>query len=279
MQRKFECLNCHCQFEADDQTMVKCPKCGTDNVDIAHFHLPKGWWKWVLLIAVVAGVSFLLTRMDWKEQDTPQETITPAEPLDTTEIIGIDSCYIDEDAPKIDAITTVKVGKPVYADKSYTLAFTVVDAPAQKFYVALLEHNGNQLIKRSEDGKSLRDIPASEKDGLFDIAVFLAANDSMISTAQPVGGFENRETVKEQMTKERLQALLNDPEANLTGAQDWIASDYRLHFTGLSADDKKPKTLSDVQTQIDMLWDDASIADIKYDDKNRITDIYINVQK
>ena len=32
MKRKFECLKCHHQFEADDQKEVTCPKCGSDNV-------------------------------------------------------------------------------------------------------------------------------------------------------------------------------------------------------------------------------------------------------
>ena len=55
MQRKFECLECHHRFEADDRGEVKCPRCQSDNVEIIHFRIPRGMWKYA-----AAFVLFLL---------------------------------------------------------------------------------------------------------------------------------------------------------------------------------------------------------------------------
>jgi len=278
MQRKFECLNCHNQFEADDQTVVQCPKCGADNIEIAHFHLPKGWWKWGLVIIILIGVGYFLANNDWSMclEDEPKTDIV--EEVDTTDVFVEDSLYIDEEAPKFEVIPSIVVGTPSYAGDGYVFTVKVKNAPAEKYYVALLEHNGTKVIARSDD-EHFSKVPPSNNEGAYDVAVFLASNDSMLCEAMPVIGFDSQEVVKEKMTKERLQELLEDVNSNLTGSQDWIVANYKLHFTGLSADDKLPTQLSEVQTQVDLLWEKAIISQLKYDAKNRITDIFIDVQK
>ena len=279
MQKKFECLSCHNQFEADDQTMVKCPKCGSDNVEFAHFHLPKSWWKWSLAVVILISVTIVLSNIDWSN-DTPmqQENIVVVEP-DTTEIFVEDADYIDPEPLPINITPSILAGKPTYGDDGYSLAIRVKDAPGGKYYVSLLEHNGTKEVARSNDGEHFTGIPTSTNDGLFDVAVFLAANDSMICSPLPVGGFESQEVVKDVMTKEQLQKLIEDVNSDLTGAQDWIVTNYKLHFTGLSADDTPPVKLSEVQTRLDLLWDKVTVAKLEYDKNHRITDVYIDVQK
>ena len=280
MQKKFECLNCHSQFEADDRTMVKCPKCGSDNVEFAHFHLPKSWWKWLLAVVILISVAIVLSNID-RSNDTSMspESVVVAELIDTAETFVEDSDYIDDEAPSFNIIPSISAGMPTYGDGGYSLSVRVKDAPGGKYYVALLEHNGTKEVARSNDGEHFTGIPASTNDGLFDVAVFLAANDSMICTPLPVGGFESQEVVKDEMTKEHLQQLIEDFNSDLTGAQDWIVTDYKLHFTGLSADDVLPVKLSEVQTQLDLLWKEVIVTKLEYDKNRRITDVYIDVQK
>ena len=280
MQKKFECLSCHCQFEADDQTIVRCPKCGSENVEIAHFHLPKGWWKWAGILAVAACLVFFLSKIDWAKQTEvePENKDVVAEDTVPIQTFEEDSSYIDPDAPEFDKVPSISVGKPVYTDGGYTLSFKVMDAPNREYYVALLEHNGKNIIACSEDGKNITKIPVSEKEGMYDVAVFLKSNDSMLCAAKPVSGFKSQEVVKEKMTKELLQKLIEDDKSDLTSAQNWIVSDYKLHFKGLSSEDDSPTDLSTVQSNL-LIWNKVTITEIKYDEKNRITDIYFDVQK
>lgn len=281
MQRKFECLKCHNQFEADDQTMVRCPDCGSDNVEIAHFHLPKGWWKWGLALCVIVSVCIFLINVS-RTDETPSPLVGDG-PIDTTEIVSEDTLYDsdddEEDGPTFEKVTSIEVGKLSYTDgEGYSFSIKVKDAPVDKYYVALREHGGEKLIARSEDGEHFKNIPPSEKDGMFDVAVFFIPNDSVLCEL-PVTGFESQAVVSQKMTKEKLQLLIEDCDASITGADNWISANYKLHFTGLSSEDEMPSKLSDVQTQLSCMWSKATIIDIKYDDKNRITDIYIDVQK
>ena len=206
------------------------------------------------------------------------ENIVVVEP-DTTEIFVEDSDYIDPEPLPINITPSISAGKPTYCDDGYSLEIRVKDAPGGKYYVSLLEHNGTKEVARSNDGEHFTGIPASTNDGLFDVAVFLAANDSMICSPLPVGGFESQEVVKDVMKKEQLQKLIEDVNSDLTGAQDWIVTDYKLHFTGLSADDTPPVKLSEVQTRLDLLWNKVTVAKLEYDKNHRITDVYIDVQK
>ena len=265
MLRKFECFCCHSRFEADDESAVQCPNCGSDNVEYAHFHLPNGWWKWMLLLVIVLGIFIIIHKFNrtTRIQQVPEEM--PHVILDTS---PLDLENNHEDGIVMDKTPIIIAEKPHYTSAGYTLDVEVKNAPNCSFYVALCEYNGTRVVSRSEDGKHFSGVPASEKYGIYDVIVFLTANDSILCDALHVTGFESQEMVTDVMTKEKLQTLIEDVDSNLTGAEDW-----------LSSTDSRPSTLSDVQTRLDLLWNNVSITDVKYDANNRITDIYIEVQE
>lgn len=277
MLRKFECTDCHHLFEADEQSFVKCPHCGSDNVDRAHFQMPRGWWKWLLALLVVACVIVVLFKVDWSATEHP----IPAEPtvvIDTTDVVYVDSTYLDDDPPIFDVIPSFVPSKPVQNGEGYDLAFRIKNAPAVKYYVVLLEHNGEKVIARSEDGERFMSIPPSPQDGMYDIALFLASNDSILAS-EPIEGFKSLTVLDQRMTKDKLQQLLEDENAILTGGEDWLADPYNLRFTGLADGDVRPTKLTDVQMNMGGMWARATIVEVQYDDKNRIKDILIDIQK
>lgn len=277
MLRKFECTDCHHLFEADDQSFVKCPHCGSDNVDSAHFHMPQSWWKWLLTLLVIACVIAVLFKIDWSanEQQIPEE---PIEVEDTTDVVYVDSTYLDDDPPVFDVIPSVVPDKPVQNGEGYDLAFRIKNAPAVQYYVALMEHNGERVIARSEDGEHFMAIPPSPQDGMYDIAIFLASNDSIL-VSEPIEGFKSLAVLEQRMTKDKLQQLLEDENAILTGGEDWLADPYNLRFTGLAEGDVRPTKLSDVQLHMGFDWERVTIVEVRYDDKNRIKDILIDIQR
>lgn len=280
MIRKFECKKCHKLFEIDDQGEVRCPDCGSDNVDFAHSHISSKVWKWAAIAIALIGVVVGITKIDWKQKPQAsgknsigKDTII-TNPKDTDSLkIYINDVKLPDEPPK------VEFGKLKYDNDSYSFPIVVKNAPSVAFYVALVEHRGDKIISKSEDGKQFSNIPPSEQEeGFYDLVVFDAATNSKLSEPLPVSGFIRQNTVT-KMTKEQLQKLINDEDEMLFGINDYILPDCQIRFTNLPKDiSKKPTSLADAMGKTGLLWSGLTVSSLEYDNKNRISVITLTVQ-
>ena len=268
-------------FEIDDQGEVRCPDCGSDNVDFAHSHISSKVWKWAAIAIAIIGVVVGITKIDWKQepQSSDENSITD----DSLYITPIDSdsiyIYIDDDVKLPDEPPTVEFGKLKYDNDSYSFPIVVKNAPSVAFYVALVEHHGDKIISKSEDGKQFSNIPPSEQEeGYYDLVVFDAATNSKLCEPLPVPGFI-RQNMVTKMTKEQLQKLINDEDEMLFGINDYILPDCQIRFTNLPKDiSKKPTSLADAMGKTGLLWSGLTVSSLEYDNKNRISVITLTVQ-
>ncbi len=284
MKRNFECLQCHTRFEADDQTTVTCPKCQSDNVDYARFHAPKGLWKWVVAVVVLAAaVGLLLNVGQCGSTSTPpsptdEETTSPTEPGE------LDSLQIDLEEV-IDLPTPPKVmivgNKPIFKDGSYSFTASIENEPeGRNVYVAVCDYYDNsKVIARSSDGLKFEGVPASENKGKYFLGVFDAKSNQLLGGSER-GGFLPQEKAASKMTVGQLQKLIDDRDPSLDGAGEnkQISPSVSLKFTGIDESARLPKSLADVVTKLELeSWKAVEVTNVEYDDMNLISSVTLKV--
>ena len=279
MIKKFDCKNCKKQFEADDQGVITCPYCHSDNVEPARFHLPSWTGRIgliIVLVLVVAGAWWLLGKTSFNSDDMDSNDEEILDSL-STDNDSLDYEYVEDIPP------TVDITEPVFDGKYYTV--TVKAKNVQKginFYYVRMNHFGDKkVLQKSEDGH-FKDIPYCEEDGSsYDFAIMDANSDTLLSTPTPVTGFIRQVSVSKKMTMQELQALIDKRDPSLYGAgeNDYLAPDYKLKFVGLPADAVNiPKILAEVIEKLDMeSWQKVSVKSLDYDDMNRIDNITLQV--
>ena len=277
--KKFECRQCHHRFEADDKGVVVCPKCQSDNVDYAHFHIPAKVWKWGIaaLVVVVAGCLLSQVRMcDGSGSANVEEgdSLIVAGDSDTIAIAAIEV----KDLP-VPPHVDIKGGKPAFKDDGYAFSVTIKHAPQEQFYVAVLDCDDHRkVIAKADDDLTFTGVPASD-NAQYDIGVFDAATDALLGYSTR-SGFIRQEKVASKMSIAELQKLIDsdDPSLKGRGANAQISPDCELRCTGLS-DGDAAESLTDVLRKLKFEeWSAVVVTDLKYDDKNRVSVITIKVE-
>lgn len=282
MLRKFECKNCHTRFEADDQSMVVCPQCQSDNVDYAHGRGVKGAWKWVAAIAVVTVIAAAVVTTIKQCRGNASSQLPTKEPVpcDTCETLKVDSVDpLDSDIVIPDEITeppTIESGSLRYEDGGYTFSVAIHHKPTRPCYVAVMEYRGTKEIARSTDGTTFRNVPPADDDeGRYDLTLFDSETGQELCSIMR-SGFTR--PVAQQMTAGQLQAMIDADDEALYGIIPQVAADCKLHFTGLPDDAQKPETLADVMEKIGRMWQSVKVTKVSHDAENRINNITIEVK-
>ena len=270
--RKFECLNCRHRFEADDKEMVTCPQCQSDNIDLARFHIPPGWWKWCLG-AVLAGAAVWLTLgIDWKKDSTPktQEEVAAEEGGEEAET-GMETDVLQTSDTTVICNTGLTLPP--------TFAVSVKNVPQEGSYdVAVLDpYDNTKVIARSADGR-FSGVPASEEDGKYDLAIIDASTGVLLSAPLRQVGFIKQEMVA-KMSKEELQQLIKSDDIHKgAGENKQLAPEVKISYTGQVTTAEGPKTLSEVKDMLDFGgWQQATVTSVSYDAMNRVSAVTINV--
>lgn len=274
MLRKFECQNCHTHFEADDQQMVNCPKCQSDNVEYeAAFPSKKRqtWGLSVITVICLAAVLAFSVNKCGKETDTNTDnSLNPSE-ADTIKFVS-DSDFANIVIPEeIQEPPTIVCSPLKFANGTYSFTVEIAHKPNSPYYVAIVEHRGTKEIARSDDNMTFEGIaPSKMEEGIYDIAVFDSESGTRLATMEKTGFTP---PVSQRMTKEQLQALIDNDDESLYGLNKQIAENCKLVFTGLPADAKKPETIADVMDRIGRMWSEVKVSDLQYDSENRISAI------
>lgn len=278
MIRKFECNNCKARFEADDSGQVVCPKCGSDNVEYARFHIPNIVWKVLGVIIVLGGVVFVATKIDWGSTG-PQDDDNITE-KDTLALVR-DTTYINETGLSIPP--TINIKDLTFEESGYSFDVVVENPPsAQYYYVVLDPYNSKKIIAKSDNGK-FNQVPYSNADGgVFDIALIDVSADTVICKIDKPG-FIKQQAVTQKMTAAELQAKIDSRDQSLMGAgeNDYLNPEYKLKLVGLPSDAVNvPSTLGEVFDKLENeIWSSVKVNSLEYDDMNRISVITLSVKE
>ena len=277
MVKKFECKSCKKHFEADDQHMVVCPHCHSDNVDIDNPRRISGrTWKIILSICSVLLVGcavFYFHKRNQTPKPTPTTTVCPG-----GNGSSVGSGYTDQDP------TTVRVSEPMWDNKSmYSVEVTaqIVDDRV-KFYYVMLSHFGQKVLQKNEDGH-FSNIPFSNEDGhSYDFAIKDSKTDTLLCVPVEQTGFVKQITIDDdkKMTVEQLQKLIDEQNCSLNGVGEnaYLAPDYEIEFTNLPKDMKKPDSWSEMFELIGFdICQGFTVTNLSYDEKKRINKVTLKI--
>lgn len=278
MIRKFECKDCKHRFEADDAGQVLCPKCNSDNVEYARFHLPPVVWKVGGIILLAAILTIVATKIDWNRPAAKEdEPIAGKDSLDHAR----DTTYVNETGLTLPPV--INIGELVFEEEGYTFEVTVENAPTLKFYYAILDsYNHKKVIAKSNDGK-FKGVPFSTADGgCYDVALMDVSVDTLICCINKTG-FIKQKAVTKKMPVSELQTLIDSRDVSLMGVgeNDYLNPDYKLKFSGLPSDAVNvPTTLGEVFDKLDNeIWSSVKVSSLEYDDMNRISVIQLSIKE
>ena len=282
MLRNFECWQCHQRFEADDQKLVECPYCHSDNVDYAHFHFPKGTWKWAGVVITCLVVGYALYNINWKALGRSESSQVVSEPKTDTAQVAVnevtDTAVVNEIGLTVQPTVNL-IGKPKFEDGGYSISVKVKNAPPEgTYYVVVLDHyDYSKVIARSDDGNFTK-LPPSKNEGQYDFSVCSKQNDSLLCQPVPRPGFLLQQAVNERKGKEWLQQLINTNSDLIIGIgkTPYVAPNYVVHLYG---DEVSSNTLlAEIANNVFLgIWS-ATVTKLEYDDMNRISVIHILVK-
>lgn len=278
MIRKFECRKCQFQFEAEETQQVLCPKCGSDNVEYAHFRIPSKVWKILGIGLVIVILIFFVTKINWKDDE--QQEKTPVEERDSLAVFR-DTTYINETGLSLPPV--INVGDLTFEENGYRFEVVVDNPPLTKFYYAIVDpYNDKRIVAKSETG-TFKDVPYSNADGgVYEVSLFDASADTVICNMEKTG-FIKQKPVAKKMTVVELQSMIDNRDISLMGIgeNDYLNPDYKMNFVGLSGDAVNvPSTLGEVFDKLENeIWESVKVNSLEYDEMNRIAKIVLSVKE
>ena len=305
MKRKFECLKCHHQFEADDQKEVTCPKCGSDNIRPVGKKVVSILAKiGLFIIAVIVGYyGVKLLKGSNTNDDEGTAVVGVPEPssygqnIEETEIPQMEGQEkeldpeIQKEQEKIEKqAEKVKVPQPV------TLAYTSPKASKEGTYSfkATAEHlpSGvtviefiiqsiidNSVIASSKDGK-FSGVPYSPNRGQYNLLASLSDGQSI--KKDHIGGFDEIKVVDNRMKAEELSALLNQLDKNLgLGKNPKVVRKPTIVVNDTQNENNRNiKIIDDIYGRLELgAWESVIVTSVEYDSHGRINKFYIDYKE
>lgn len=273
MNRKFECWECRHIFVADDSSWVQCPKCESDNVEYASFHLPKQTKK-VCLAAVattvvVGGGLFLFDAIN-----TPQKEVSNKVMEDSHFTEKADSNFIASGGT---IAPSLSISEIEYDEEkgTYHCKFDVAYPPKESWKIIIMSYYGNKEIASSDNGV-FEDLPFSEDDGFYRVKLVDASSGNLLCEERDFPNFEKQVTIKKPMDAATLQTLLNGKKTLVDNP--YIAHDHKVVVTNKPAGDtSETGSLGQVQDLLQMCKLTAVVTSVEHDNLNKISSVVIKI--
>lgn len=296
MIRKFECKDCHHQFEADDQQWVECPKCKSDNVgDVKrqmNIEMPEWAGKAVLGLigATVIGAG---AYFGWKMFGTPfgggeiaevqQEEFKTVEEFDNS----ANENYEGKLSPRL------VMENMQYDDKTSTYSFHIkVDfPPKEKYKIEIHDFINDKLIAASEDG-SFSGVPCStDEAGRYNFKLVTADGSPVMNpeTNQALGpkefaGFDKQQKINKAWAAADLEKAINNYKTSMVD-NPYIADNCEINVVNKAEGDLgNYKSFTDLQDIVRMDKENGFECNVKVEKvetnaQNRIVKASVRVNR
>lgn len=287
MIRKFECKNCHKVFQADDQKLVICPECHSDNVEYYSIHIP--YKKVIAIIAAITalgiGIFFFLNKNDNSSSNNNDNDITIIEEdtLAQQSIQEAENAYTNETGLKIPPSISLQGTKALNDDdNTYSFKVKIDNPPSIPYKVVLTEKVTGKTIAESKDGSFVGIPPSNAEGGIYLIKIVDTKKDSVLCTPQTLDGFIQVQKIGNKLSTADLQKLIDSGDDSLigNGENPYLAPDYTINYKGLSNEDEHPSNLADVIEKLEMgIWSSAKVESVEYNDTKHIKNITLHITK
>lgn len=285
MIRKFECKDCHHQFEADDQQWVECPKCHSDNVgDVKReLHVP----EWVgkaaagVVGALIIGVGGYFA---FKHFNTTGATATTDSiVMPTFETVEAFDNYANEN---YDGVTTprLSIDNKQYNDQNATYSFHIKAEflpEGSKPRIEVCEVGTGKVVATSTDG-NFTGVPCSTGDlGQYNIRVVDAGSNKELVVTEFVG-FDKQQKVAAAWTAADLEKAINNYKVSMVDCNN-IADNCQIVVTNLEKGDLSDNssfTALQERIRLNMEFDNKCVVKVdkvETDAQHRITKAEVRI--
>lgn len=288
MIRKFKCKNCNHVYEADELN-PNCVNCGSDNVAP---YKPVSPAVIALLFAVVGlGVGFGCVKAVSKIMRHRDIGVTEREYASVSQSDGAANVPVapsgvkDSNVGNGEALMEVKPGKPeivsvslpVYANGSYKFEVKATTESGDKLVFNLYAAGKSEPVAYSADGNFKNIPPAEDETGVYTLEVRNTVTNEY--TSRPVSGFlkqVEQKTLINKLSAMDLQKMFNSGNIPASVKPNF-AHGYKIVCSGLAEDESAPDRYEEIVNRLIASWSRVEVTNVKYNDKNQITVIYINV--
>lgn len=272
MIRKFECKECGKKFSFEEKDQVKCPHCGSDNVDYSKFHLP----RWLLLS--VALLIFAVPLVIWlfRMLPFPQEKEQPVILRDSVAqefTQKSDSIYLSDGNTIAPSLSIAKKDYDA-SDDTYKCQIVVSYPPQQPWKVIVKKGDGT-IVAESEDGL-FKKLPYSDDDGTYTIALVDKSSGSLLCEERDFPDFPKLDVVKKPWSEKDLQEALNSDVSIVDNPN--IANPHKVVVVNKPKGDPSPtNSLRDIQQLISQCSLTAVVENVEHDNMNKISSAKIKI--
>ena len=279
MFRKFDCKNCNNLFEANDEEIVKCPLCQSDNVEYHKWHFPRKL-LWTILVSVVSIIIIIIVVLliGWFIRKSDSMPVNPHSGIDrdSTEQEMVDEAntnYIN-DGNTIAPSLTISEKEYNTDDDNYKCRVLVSYPPEQPWKVVISLRSG-QVVAESDDGY-FDQLPYSKDDGCYIVALVDRASGQLLCEERVCPDFPIMDIVKKPWKEGDLEKALKN-KAPLVDTP-YIANPHKVIVVNKPKGDTSPtKSLRDIQQLLDQCGLNAKVEKVEHDKMKKISTVKIKI--
>lgn len=288
MIRKFECKDCGKGFSSEEKEEVKCPFCGSDNVDYASAHIP---YKYIAIAICVALVGILISRIDFSSLSS--SNVSKEEKVTERPDVISDSISFEENKKEealneeirnigIQIPPTIKSLDKMELDDdgNYNVVVKIEHAPEKGYSVQILDVKTNKVVANSNNGV-FKGVPCSKNDGKYYAQIVNEATNEPLSEKTEITGFMEVKSISKKLSVAELQNLINKRDASLLGHDnEYLSPVCKIKYASLpKGTDYAPDNLADVFEMLDFgAWTSVEVSALEYDNTKHISSITLKVK-
>lgn len=289
MIRKFECKDCGKNFSSEEKELVKCPFCGSDNVDYASAHIP---YKYIAIAICVVLAGILISRIDFSSLSSSVAS-NEVEETEQLESSTSEDNYFEENKKQevlneeikslgIHIPPTVKSLDKMELDDdgNYNVVVKIEHAPEKGYCVQILDVKTNKVVANSTNGV-FKSVPFSKNDGRYYAQIVNEATNEPLSEKTEITGFVEVKSISKKLSIAELQNLINKQDASLLGHDnEYLSPVCKIKYTSLpKGTDYAPDNLADVFEMLDFgSWTSVEVSSLVYDNTKHISSITLKVK-
>lgn len=271
----FKCNHCDALFRTDDESVVVCPRCGSDNVEPINIHR-KRYNRWIAIvagIALIGGIAALFVVFGHKQVENDTEEV-----LEVTELVTVDTTYTDVPVELVKMSLEVKSKIRLDASSgTYSFKTDCRHLPeGAKVEFSLAGFDG-KVVARSSDGSFSKVPPAADKTGIYTLSASVAGipDDKQPETIE-IAGFDPAPVADApRMTVAEVQKLLDARDISAIYKPGvGIVKGCQLKYVGLGPDERGPKDIGRLFSHLNLSdWAGVEVVSMTYDSYNRVNSI------
>lgn len=275
----FKCNHCDALFRTDDESVVVCPRCGSDNVEPINIRRQR-YNRWVVIvagIALIGGIAALFVKLSGLklvDDDAKKEEKI----IVVKELVTIDTTYTDVPVELVKMSLEVKSKISLDASSgTYSFKTDCRHLPeGAKIEFSLAGFDG-KVVARSSDGSFSQVPPAADKKGIYTLSAFVAgvADDEQPETIE-IAGFDPAPVADApRMTVAEVQRLLDARDISAIYKPGvGIVKGCQLKYVGLGPDERGPKDIGRLFSHLNLSdWTGVEVVSMTYDSYNRVNTI------